>query len=164
MFSSCCATRGLTSMSFCIMSSWWRERTSLCLAFSWARSLSMLQFTPVAYGAILICQIRSKRVIQTLTQQHNSRCMRRHLWRSWRLCLLQPQRADAASAPDYSRSNSRGSAATNTNKKCSKFTITCCCIKVSKMRMWALPWGVCRTLVQLTPTLSELGGPHIGSN
>lgn len=32
------------------MSSGWSERTSLCRAFSCARSLSTLQFTPVACG------------------------------------------------------------------------------------------------------------------
>lgn len=48
----CCASRVLTSTSFCIMSSGWRVRTSVCLAFSCARSLWTLQFTPVACGAV----------------------------------------------------------------------------------------------------------------
>lgn len=54
--------------------------------------------------------------IQTLTLQHYSRCMK-HQWRSWRLCLLQLLRAEAASATHYSQSNIRGSAAKN-KKSC----------------------------------------------
>lgn len=37
--------------------------------------------------------------------------------------------------------------------------ITCCVTSV-----WDRPWGVCRTLVQLPPTLCEWDEPHIGSN
>lgn len=125
--SHCFASRGLTSTSFCIMSSGWRERTSLCRAFSCARSLSTLQLMPVACGAVYTCQMRSKRAIPILTRQCDSRCMKTHRWQSWRRCPLQPRRADAAWAPDCSQSNSRGSAATNTNNIMCKFCLVLFC-------------------------------------